>query len=134
MDLVLELKSNASKLLLAVIESRGDGENVERILNNMNPRQLVDVACKAFHQKPIQEEEDDEAVTPKEVGHNIHILCHQLAQHNRELASLQKPTEGGDPRTNLALQYYANHTAQIEVWNASIFIILFPAIVIFCFI
>jgi hypothetical protein len=41
MDLVLELKNNASKLLLAIMESRGDGENAERILYNMNPKQLV---------------------------------------------------------------------------------------------
>ena len=39
-DLVLELRNNASKLLLAVMESRGDSENAERILYNMNPRQL----------------------------------------------------------------------------------------------
>ena len=39
-DLVLELKNNAFKLLLAVMESRGDSENAERILYNMNPRQL----------------------------------------------------------------------------------------------
>jgi hypothetical protein len=45
MDLVLDLKNNASKLLLAVMESRGDSDNAERILYNMNPRQLVDVAC-----------------------------------------------------------------------------------------
>ncbi|EDW45612.1 GM16955 [Drosophila sechellia] len=37
MDLVLELKNNASKLLLAIMESRGDSENAERILYNMNP-------------------------------------------------------------------------------------------------
>jgi inositol 1,4,5-triphosphate receptor type 1 len=41
MDLVLELKNNASKLLLAIMESRGDSENAERILYNMNPKQLV---------------------------------------------------------------------------------------------
>ncbi|KAG8253159.1 hypothetical protein J6590_040819 [Homalodisca vitripennis] len=40
MDLVLELKNNASKLLLAIMESRGDSENAERILYNMNPKQL----------------------------------------------------------------------------------------------
>ena len=40
MDQVLELKNNASKLLLVVMESRGDSENAERILYNMNPRQL----------------------------------------------------------------------------------------------
>ena len=48
MDLVLELKNNASKLLLAVMESRGDSENAERILYNMNPKQLVDVACQVL--------------------------------------------------------------------------------------
>jgi hypothetical protein len=57
MDLVLELKNNASKLLLAVMESRGDSENAERILYNMNPRQLVDVACKAYNQKLVGGEE-----------------------------------------------------------------------------
>ena len=36
-DLVLELKNNASKLLLAVMESRGDNENAERILYNLSP-------------------------------------------------------------------------------------------------
>ena len=76
-NLVLELKNNASKLLLAVMESR--------ILYNMNPRQLVDVACRAYHQKAIQVEEDDGPASPKEVGHNIYILCHQLAQHNKDL-------------------------------------------------
>lgn len=41
MDLVLQLKNNASKLLLAIMESRRDSENAERILYNMNPKQLV---------------------------------------------------------------------------------------------
>lgn len=79
------------------------------------------------------------------MGHNIYILCHQLAQHNKELAGLLKPNtlycsevENGqasgqnqqqqqqqqqllqqqnqvDPRVNRALVYYASHTAQIEV-------------------
>lgn len=81
----------------------------------MNPRQLVDVACKAFHQKPLEVDEDDEVASPKDVGHNIYILCHQLAKYNKELASLKKPSDEGDHRNNSALQYYANHTAQIEV-------------------
>lgn len=53
----------------------------------------------------------------QQVGHNIYILCHQLAQHNKELAALLKPSEQSstDPKTNKALQYYASHTAQIEV-------------------
>jgi inositol 1,4,5-triphosphate receptor type 1 len=79
MDLVLELKNNASKLLLAIMESRGDSENAERILYNMNPRQLIEVACRAYHQEDLIEDEeedgddddDDDSVSPKEVGHNI---------------------------------------------------------------
>lgn len=75
MDLVLELKNNASKLLLAIMESRGDSENAERILYNMNPKQLVDVACTAFHQESLDDDVDaddsssdgDEGVSPKEV-------------------------------------------------------------------
>ncbi|XP_064473340.1 inositol 1,4,5-trisphosphate receptor type 1-like isoform X1 [Ornithodoros turicata] len=128
MDLVLELKNNASKLLLAIMESRGDNENAERILFNMSPRQLVEVACNAYHQEEEEEEEEDEeeggcasvnedGVSPKEVGHNIYILCHQLAQHNRDLAALLKPTlqEPQDAKMLQALQYYASHTAQIEI-------------------
>lgn len=125
MDLVLELKNNASKLLLAIMESRGDSENAERIMYNMNPKQLVDVACKAFHQESLDDVTDvddtstngEEGVSPKEVGHNIYILCHQLAQHNKELAVMLKPSEqnNADPKINKALEYYASHTAQIEI-------------------
>nr|CAD7455068.1 unnamed protein product [Timema tahoe] len=75
MDLVLELKNNASKLLLAIMESRGDSENAERILYNMNPKPLVDVACRAFHQETMDDEDDgedtstegDDGVSPKEI-------------------------------------------------------------------
>ncbi|XP_037951904.1 inositol 1,4,5-trisphosphate receptor [Teleopsis dalmanni] len=132
MDLVLELKNNASKLLLAIMESRGDSENAERILYNMNPKQLIEVACKAYHQEEMidetdeQEEaeadteDDDVSVSPREVGHNIYILCHQLAQHNKELASLLKAPEDPqsssfDTKMSQALMYYATHTAQIEI-------------------
>lgn len=134
MDLVLELKNNASKLLLAIMESRGDNENAERILYNMNPKQLIDVACRAYHQEEIldddndnddfnQDDNDDGGVSPKEVGHNIYILCHQLAQHNKELSALLKSpdnTVNNDAKTNQALLYYATHTAQIEVRPFSI--------------
>lgn len=131
MDLVLELKNNASKLLLAIMESRGDSENAERILYNMNPKQLVEVACKAYHQEEMIDEnddhdgadaesDDDASVSPREVGHNIYILCHQLAQHNKELAALLKACEDPqasnfDAKMSQALMYYATHTAQIEV-------------------
>ncbi|KPM03397.1 inositol 1,4,5-trisphosphate receptor type 1-like protein [Sarcoptes scabiei] len=144
MDLVLELKNNASKLLLAIMESRADSENAERILFNMNPKQLLDVACNAFHQKvdlfysqssqswlasstknnSIEKKSlpfKEQLVNPKEVGHNIYILCHQLAQHNEELADILKnPYRGPQhPFVNLkiknALNYYQTHTAQIEI-------------------
>lgn len=124
MDLVLELKNNASKLLLAIMESRGDSENAERILYNMNPRQLIDVACRAYHQEDAIEDDDDDedgdeenSVSPREVGHNIYILCHQLAQHNKELAQLLRPSDSSnvEPKTQKALCFYASHTSQIEI-------------------
>lgn len=161
MDLVLELKNSASKLLLAVMESRADSENAERILYNMSPKQLIEVAVNLFHQNDYtssvaadessnqsvsvgglgvsigvnlrdsgvdgsrstqglsalgpnltgssaddelnEEDEDDETVSPREVGHNIYILCHQLAQHNKELANLLRlnPNEESDSNSLL---------------------------------
>ena len=40
MELVLKLKNNASKLLLAIMESRHDSENAERIMVSMSPQQV----------------------------------------------------------------------------------------------
>uniref|UniRef100_A0A665X781 Inositol 1,4,5-trisphosphate receptor n=1 Tax=Echeneis naucrates TaxID=173247 RepID=A0A665X781_ECHNA len=104
MDLVLELKNNASKLLLAIMESRHDSENAERILYNMRPKELEDNG----------EEEEHDAASPRNVGHNIYILAHQLARHNKELSMMLKPgvvSGEGDE----ALECYAKHTAQIEI-------------------
>ncbi|XP_010120429.1 PREDICTED: inositol 1,4,5-trisphosphate receptor type 2-like, partial [Chlamydotis macqueenii] len=80
MDLVLQLKNNASKLLLAIMESRHDSENAERILFNMRPRELVDVMKNAYNQGlecDHEEENGDDGISPKDVGHNIYILAHQ---------------------------------------------------------
>ncbi|XP_048462422.1 inositol 1,4,5-trisphosphate receptor type 1 isoform X2 [Rhincodon typus] len=118
MDLVLELKNNASKLLLAIMESRHDSENAERILYNMRPKELVEVIKKAYLQGEVEFEEtedgEDHAASPRNVGHNIYILAHQLARHNKELQQMLKPGsqmgEGDE-----ALEYYAKHTAQIEI-------------------
>ncbi|GBP96704.1 Inositol 1,4,5-trisphosphate receptor [Eumeta japonica] len=70
--------------------------NAERILYNMNPKQLVDVACSAFHQENSvdadSDSEDDspvQGVSPKEIY-----------------------TTGAHAD---ALQYYRTHTAQIEI-------------------
>ncbi|XP_076697209.1 inositol 1,4,5-trisphosphate-gated calcium channel ITPR1 isoform X11 [Callospermophilus lateralis] len=117
MDLVLELKNNASKLLLAIMESRHDSENAERILYNMRPKELVEVIKKAYMQGEVEFEDgengEDGAASPRNVGHNIYILAHQLARHNKELQTMLKP--GGQVDGDEALEFYAKHTAQIEI-------------------
>uniref|UniRef100_A0A4W6FQN2 Inositol 1,4,5-trisphosphate receptor n=1 Tax=Lates calcarifer TaxID=8187 RepID=A0A4W6FQN2_LATCA len=90
MEMVLQLKDNASKLLLALMESRHDSENAERILFNLRPRELVEVIKKAYHQESECDCEEVE-VSPREVGHNIYILAQQLARHNKVLQNLLKP-------------------------------------------
>ncbi|KAH0616445.1 hypothetical protein JD844_027548, partial [Phrynosoma platyrhinos] len=106
MDLVLQLKNNASKLLLAIMESRHDSENAERILFNMRPRELVDVMKNAYNQgleSDHEEESGDDSISPKD-----------LARHNKALQHMLKP--GSDPEEgDEALKHYANHTAQIEI-------------------
>ncbi|KAF7246678.1 Inositol 1,4,5-trisphosphate receptor type 2, partial [Varanus komodoensis] len=112
----LDRQNNASKLLLAIMESRHDSENAERILFNMRPRELVDVMKNAYNQglESDHEESGDDSISPKDVGHNIYILAHQLARHNKILQHMLKP--GSDPEEgDDALKYYANHTAQIEI-------------------
>nr|XP_022296363.1 inositol 1,4,5-trisphosphate receptor type 1-like isoform X5 [Crassostrea virginica] len=134
--LVLELKNNASKCLLAIMESRHDSENAERILYNMNPKQLVtslggifklatsdgsvvakvDIAKNAFHQEASiddDEEENGKEASPKDVGHNIYILATQLSLHHEKLAQLLKSS--GDLWGDQALEFYEKHTAQIEI-------------------
>ncbi|KAJ8409386.1 hypothetical protein AAFF_G00235840 [Aldrovandia affinis] len=122
MDLVLELKNNASKLLLAIMESRHDSENAERILYNMRPKELVEVIKKAYlqgeveYEEPEEDEEGEEehSASPRNVGHNIYILAHQLARHNKELQAMLKPG-GTYGEGDEALEFYAKHTAQIEI-------------------
>ncbi|XP_007578278.1 inositol 1,4,5-trisphosphate-gated calcium channel ITPR3 isoform X1 [Poecilia formosa] len=143
-DMVLQLKDNASKLLLALMESRHDNENAERILFNLRPRELVDVIKKAYQQEIDCEEEQVEVeVSPREVGHNIYILAQQLARHNKVLQNLLKPPknskEGEEGISSMLtlqsrplsqmlkssapaevvdqdpLEYYDQHTAQIEI-------------------
>ncbi|KAL1256957.1 hypothetical protein QQF64_012502, partial [Cirrhinus molitorella] len=117
LDLVLELKNNASKLLLAIMESRHDSENAEKILYKMRPNELVDVIKEAYVQGEESEidQETLDQIRPKDVGHNIYILAHQLARHRKNLQQSLKP--GPDPTIEgeAALLYYANHTAQIEI-------------------
>ncbi|XP_042229627.1 inositol 1,4,5-trisphosphate receptor-like isoform X17 [Homarus americanus] len=121
MDLVLELKNNASKLLLAIMESRADSENAERILQSMHIDQLLDVVCNLYHQESMDDDEffeegsseSDDGVSPKEVGHNIYILCHQLAKHHKGLEELL--SKSGNEKLSKALTHYRENTAQIEI-------------------
>ncbi|KAH0510734.1 Inositol 1,4,5-trisphosphate receptor type 1 [Microtus ochrogaster] len=112
-----ENQNNASKLLLAIMESRHDSENAERILYNMRPKELVEVIKKAYMQGEVEFEDgesgEDGAASPRNVGHNIYILAHQLARHNKELQTMLKP--GGQVDGDEALEFYAKHTAQIEI-------------------
>ncbi|XP_031422658.1 inositol 1,4,5-trisphosphate receptor type 3 isoform X2 [Clupea harengus] len=141
MEMVLQLKDNASKLLLALMESRHDSENAERILFNLRPKELVEVIKKAYLQERDCEEGE---VSPREVGHNIYILALQLARHNKVLQGLLKPPkknkedgeEGISSMLNLnnrqlsqmlkssgpvekpeeePLEHYDMHTSQIEI-------------------
>uniref|UniRef100_A0A8C3L9J6 Inositol 1,4,5-trisphosphate receptor n=1 Tax=Chrysolophus pictus TaxID=9089 RepID=A0A8C3L9J6_CHRPC len=99
MDLVLELKNNASKLLLAIMESRHDSENAERILYNMRPKELVEVIKKAYLQGEVEFEDgengEDLAASPRNVGHNIYILAHQVGFHLRFLGERRKQANQG---------------------------------------
>lgn len=54
-------------------------------------------------------------VDPKEVGHNVYILAHQLARHNEELNKLLNVNNASEEKTKAALEFYKAHTAQIEV-------------------
>ncbi|KAM7410767.1 hypothetical protein PAMA_020957 [Pampus argenteus] len=139
-EMVLQLKDNASKLLLALMESRHDSENAERILFNLRPRELMEVIKKAYHQ---ESECEGVEVSPREVGHNIYILAQQLARHNKILQNLLKPPkkskEGDDGISSMLnlnnrplsqmlkssvpaavveqdpLDYYEQLTSQIEI-------------------
>lgn len=59
-------------------------------------------------------------IDPKEVGHNIYILAHQLSRHNEELSSLLNPDniKEEDSATKAALEFYKSHTAMIEIVRA----------------
>ena len=56
----------------------------EKIIYNLNPKQLLDLACKFYHQESLDEDDDDlndsgdDNVSPRVVGHNIYILIHQV--------------------------------------------------------
>ncbi|XP_039096232.1 inositol 1,4,5-trisphosphate receptor type 1 isoform X3 [Hyaena hyaena] len=112
---------------IATHESNGIDIITALILNDINPlgkkrmdlvlELKVEVIKKAYMQGEVEFEDgengEDGAASPRNVGHNIYILAHQLARHNKELQSMLKP--GGQVDGDEALEFYAKHTAQIEI-------------------
>uniref|UniRef100_A0A670ZYN7 Inositol 1,4,5-trisphosphate receptor n=1 Tax=Pseudonaja textilis TaxID=8673 RepID=A0A670ZYN7_PSETE len=92
MDVVLQLKDNASKLLLALMESRHDSENAERILISLRPQELVDVIKKAY----LEEEEcENSEVSPREIylllTINFSLSCCAIVRLDRSMEQIIFP-------------------------------------------
>lgn len=150
MDLVLELKDNASKLLLALMESCSDPHHASRILREPSlTEKLINVSIAYYHEQDdnddsyaeLSSEEvlssSDGMVRPRDVGHKVFILCHQLVQQYNTLPQIGglhsmakiptseeamakgnrcEPNEKDKHlREATALRYYESHTAQIEI-------------------
>ncbi|XP_064398624.1 inositol 1,4,5-trisphosphate receptor type 2-like isoform X2 [Halichondria panicea] len=111
-DLALELKNNAIKTLLAVMESHQDTDIIDRIMVKIaNPPEVLIDVCSAIYKQSSSGRTYNEENSPLVVGHNVYILAYQLAQYKKELkAALDKATSKGE-----AIGYYARNTAQIEV-------------------
>lgn len=148
MDLVLELKDNATKLLLALMESCSDPHHAARILREPAlTRKLINVSIALYHEQDDYDDifaglnceetpnTTDGIVMPRDVGHKVFILCHQLVQQYNMTAGIgslakistsdeanmlaEKCDQTADKDSHLreasALYYYESHTAQIEI-------------------
>lgn len=152
MDLVLELKDNASKLLLALMESCSDPRHAGRILREASlTKKLISVSIAYYHEQDdyddsfaeLNSEEalssSDGMVRPRDVGHKVFILCHQLVQQfnmiqhvshsHHSMARIPTSVEARSAadkseaavekeryeKEAQALRYYESHTAQIEI-------------------
>lgn len=101
MDLVLELKDNASKLLLALMESCSDPQHAARILRETSlTNKLITVAIDYYHEQDDYDasfagltsdevSSSDGMVRPRDVGHKVFILCHQLVQQYNMISPTQ---------------------------------------------
>jgi inositol 1,4,5-triphosphate receptor type 1 len=99
-----ELKSNASKLILAVNESRKNVDFLNKIVDKEIFERLVRTSAVAYFYK-----------SSKEVGHNIFILCYQLMKHNEEFKASLERMKAINTSVRESLNFYQKHTAQIEV-------------------
>ncbi len=59
----------------------------------------------------LLDEEQDEHISPLEVGHNIYILAYKLSEHKKEL----KDKLENQAQSEASIKHYSEHTAQIEV-------------------
>uniref|UniRef100_A0A3P8WR32 Inositol 1,4,5-trisphosphate receptor n=1 Tax=Cynoglossus semilaevis TaxID=244447 RepID=A0A3P8WR32_CYNSE len=108
MEMVLQLKDNASKLLLALMESRHDSENAERILFNLRPRELVTLAR---HNKGLQ----NILKPPKKSKEGEEGISSMLNLNNRPLSQMLKSTAPAVEVEEDPLEFYEQLTAQIEI-------------------
>ncbi|KAF0991205.1 hypothetical protein HZS_6306, partial [Henneguya salminicola] len=112
MDLVLKLKINASKLLLAIVESRLDSTNAERILTQFSADIIINLSKLAYSKTYKNEVEKSNSI---ELGHNLYILAFYLSlsiKGNQPFFS-RKGMEDNIP--DEALSYYFTHTSKIEI-------------------
>uniref|UniRef100_A0A452DXP2 Inositol 1,4,5-trisphosphate receptor n=1 Tax=Capra hircus TaxID=9925 RepID=A0A452DXP2_CAPHI len=126
MDLVLQLKDNASKLLLALMESRHDSENAERILISLRPQELVGVLgwqsgpsplC-GCHQEglPAGRGAGPQHLHPGAAGGPTpRPLPMTLLLNNKQLSQMLKSSAPVQEQEEDPLAYYENHTSQIEI-------------------
>lgn len=139
---LLELKKQASALLLSVMESRQDEALAQRILFNMDKHQLIKIIYKLYSAMEDADdgnvERDITCTSPcacpmcrRDVGHSIYVLAVSLAHRNPELALLlqQRDLIPGeveleeeqlkhhidDSPTSRAIAYYARYTDSIEI-------------------
>ena len=61
------------------------------------------------------DEEQEEHISPLEVGHNIYILAYKLSEHKKELKE-----KLDSQASSSAIDHYSQQTAQIEVGGAFI--------------
>ena len=137
MDLVLEIKNNASNLLLAIMESRNGHDNAKRILQSVTPASLLKAIKSAYQGQLAFEKTDEdsgflddsegsilsgqEQENIQAVGHNIFILAVQLAPHSEALRKVlnrwiyNQNLNYSDYPERDALQFYSESTAKVEI-------------------
>ncbi|XP_015786315.1 inositol 1,4,5-trisphosphate receptor type 1-like isoform X2 [Tetranychus urticae] len=127
MEDVRSLKINASKLLLAIIESRSDIDFAE-IVAKIVSANLIHHSCEIYQKykkymeteahrgnpSALKDGEESEEVKEIEVGHNIYILCHQCQRYSVELnEQINHEQQQEDCRD--AIAFFQKKTAQVEV-------------------